>query len=269
MQPAGSNEAIKVRAASTVLVARNSDVGELEILLTQRHRSMRFMGGAFVFPGGALDASDFGNTVAQQIGVPAPAWPRATDLELERGHVIAAVRETLEEVGLLLGAPPLDAARLSSLRARVHAGDDFGERLAAEGIALDLSCVVPLIRWITPRSEPIRFDTRFFVAPLPEGQVAELDTRESIALEWRNPSAALADAKRGALALSPPTRRTLHEIEHLESVDALLKHARASNVPTVEPMFKDIGGQRFILYPGDPEHPERETALRGATRQRL
>jgi 8-oxo-dGTP pyrophosphatase MutT (NUDIX family) len=269
MQPPGSSEAIEARPASTVLVARDAGSGGIEILLTQRHRGMRFMGGAFVFPGGAVEPSDLGSTLAQQITVPAPLWPGAKDAEVERGHVIAAVRETFEEVGLLLGAPPLEAARLSSLRVKILAGDDFGERLAAEQIALDLSRLVPLIRWITPRSEPIRFDTRFFVAPLPAGQLAEHDARESIALVWRSPSDALADAKRGSLALSPPTRRTLQEIEHVESVDALLRHANASNAPTVEPLFKDIEGVRFILYPGDPEHPERERAMSGPTRHRL
>jgi 8-oxo-dGTP pyrophosphatase MutT (NUDIX family) len=252
-----------------VIVARDGSVGGIEILLTQRHRAMRFMGGAFVFPGGALEPRDLASTLAQQISAPPPPWPRANDAVMERGHVLAAVRETFEEVGLLLGAPPLAAALLSSLRVMILAGDDFGERLAAERIALDLSRVLPLIRWITPRSEPIRFDTRFFVAPLPAGQLAEHDARESIALVWRSPSDALADAKRGAMALSPPTRRTLQEIAHLESVEALLTHASASSAPTVEPMFKDIEGVRFIVYPGDPEHPQREPALRGPTRQRL
>jgi 8-oxo-dGTP pyrophosphatase MutT (NUDIX family) len=216
-----------------------------------------------------LEPSDLGSTPAQQIAVPAPLWPRANDPDLERGHVVAAVRETFEEVGLLLGAPPLEAARLSSLRVKVLGGADFGEQLAAEQIALDLSRVVPLIRWITPRSEPMRFDTRFFVAPFPAGQLAEHDARESIALVWRSPSEALAEAKRGSLALSPPTRRTLQEIEQLESVEALLRHAKASNAPTVEPMFKDVDGVRFILYPGDPDHPERERAMSGPTRHRL
>src|SRR4051812_11437821 len=109
MQPVGSSGVIEARPASTVLVARDSDQGRVEILLTQRHRGMRFMGGTFVFPGGALEPSDLGSSLAQQIAVPAPHWPGATDLEIERGHVIAAVRETLEEVGLLLGAPPLEA----------------------------------------------------------------------------------------------------------------------------------------------------------------
>jgi 8-oxo-dGTP pyrophosphatase MutT (NUDIX family) len=258
----------EARPASTVIVARDRG-DDVEILLTQRHRAMRFMGGAFVFPGGTLEPSDSGQTLANQIAVAAPLWPRATDPQIERGHVMAAVRETFEEVGLLLGAPPLAASLLSALRAQLLAGGDFGELLASQQIALDLSRIVPLIRWVTPRSEPIRFDTRFFVAPAPSQQIAEHDPRESIALVWRSPAEALGDAQRGALLLSPPTRRTLQEIEHLRSVDTLLKHASASPAPTVEPMFREIEGVRLIVYPGDPEHPVRERALAGPTRNRL
>jgi 8-oxo-dGTP pyrophosphatase MutT (NUDIX family) len=258
----------EARPASTVIVAR--DRGDaLEILLTQRHRAMRFMGGAFVFPGGTLEPADSGASVAKQIALAAPLWPRASDPQLERALVVAAVRETFEEVGLLLGAPPLAASLLSALRAELLAGGDFGELLASQQIALDLSRLVPLIRWVTPRSEPIRFDTRFFVAQVPSQQIAEHDPRESIALVWRSPAEALADVQAGGLPLSPPTRRTLQELQHLSTVDALLAHAGASPAPTVEPMFREIAGVRWIVYPGDPEHPVQERALAGPTRSRL
>jgi 8-oxo-dGTP pyrophosphatase MutT (NUDIX family) len=256
------------RPASTVIVARDGASG-LEILLTQRHARMRFMAGAFVFPGGAVASSDEGEQVARQIASAAPAWPSTEDARLERAFAIAAVRETFEEVGLLLGAPPrLQTAQLAAMRARLTIGEDFGALLASEQIAIELHGLLPLIRWITPRSEPIRFDTRFYIARAPRDQVAQEDGRECIALAWRTATDAIRDDA-GTILMSPPTRRTLQELQSIGSVDALLEHARGIEAPTVEPVLKLIDGARTIVYPGDPEHPVSERALLGPTRRRL
>src|ERR1700733_16003160 len=109
------------RPASTVIVGRDGGADGLEILLTQRQHSMRFMGGAFVFPGGTLEPSDLASALAERVAVQPPAWPGENDPDTERGHVLAAVRETFEEVGLLLGAAPLEPVLLATLRAKLLA----------------------------------------------------------------------------------------------------------------------------------------------------
>jgi 8-oxo-dGTP pyrophosphatase MutT (NUDIX family) len=262
--------AAEARRASTVVIARDAAASRtVEVVLIQRHAGLRFMGGAYVFPGGAVQPSDWESAAANQIAAAPPAWPHSLEPALDRAHAVAAVRETFEEVGLLLGAPVLDPAELQALRVQALAGVDFGALLASAQLALDLGRLIPLIRWITPRSEPIRFDTRFYVAPAPERQIAEHDTQESVALRWLTPSAAIEQARAGAMLLSPPTRRTLEEIEDIESVDGLLARALQSEAPTVEPVIKEVDGVRLILFPGDAAHPVQARALRGPTRARF
>jgi 8-oxo-dGTP pyrophosphatase MutT (NUDIX family) len=264
--PAESPPPAAPRHASTVLIARDSAEGP-QIVLTQRHVSLRFMGGVHVFPGGAVQNSDRDPALLQQLHAPPHSWPDALEPDLQLGHAIAAVRETLEEAGLLLGAPAdLSDATLQALRASALADADFRELLATSDVKLDVQDLTPFMRWITPQSEPIRFDTRFYVARAPRAQQASHDARESTALVWLTASAALAAAQRGALKLSPPTARTLAEITDLSSVDALLAHARAAGAPTIEPVLRIVDGQRMVVYPGDPEHPVRERALKGPTR---
>lgn len=256
---------VAARPAATVLIARDAD-SEVEVLFGQRSANMRFMAGAHVFPGGAVHAGDQSSELARCVRVPAASWPGSADAELDRAHAFAGVRETLEEVGLLLGAGPISLAQLADLRAESRNDRDFAECLATLQITLDLSALTPLIRWITPKSEPIRFDTRFYVARAPEGQVAEADARETVGISWRSPRAAIADAERGLMRLSPPTRRTLQEIVDVTSVSELLAKARAGSAPTIEPVLRTIDGQRIILYPGDPDHPVRSPVLGGPSR---
>jgi 8-oxo-dGTP pyrophosphatase MutT (NUDIX family) len=266
MQP-GESEIAVARLASTVIIARDAAAGGIEVLLTERHANMRFMAGAYVFPGGAVQDSDYEPGLSAQLHAGPPSWPHPLDPRHESGHAVAALRETFEEVGLLLGAPAHAAAQLPALRAKLAAGSDLSALLAEAGIRLDLHELVPFVQWITPRAQPIRFDTRFYVASAPPGQTAEHDAQECVASIWRSPPAALADAGAGRITLSPPTRRSLAEIEDVVSVAALLEQARSRPAPNVEPIIREIDGTRMILYPGDPEHPIRERALKGPTRQ--
>lgn len=252
------------RPAATVLIARDTDDG-VEFLLGQRSASLRFMGGAHVFPGGGVQASDRSAAATRCVSVAALPWPGLADLEHDRAHVFACIRETLEEVGLLLGSA-IATEQLVELRAETRSDRDFAECLAKRGLSLDLSTLVPLIRWITPQSEPVRFDTRFYVARAPEDQHAEADARETVGVIWRTPRAAIEDAERGVMRLSPPTRRTLQEIAHVSSVSELLARARAGTPPTIEPILRIIDGKRMILYPGDPDHPIPSPALGGPVR---
>ena len=237
----------------------------------KRNAGLRFMGGVYVFPGGSVAASDGDPALEKQLAHGALPWDELGDSARDRAFAIAAIRETLEEAGLLLGTEDavLEAARLRALRAQLASGIDFGALLSLSRLTLDLSQLAPLVRWVTPLSEPIRFDTRFYVARLPAGQIAEPDTRESVDLKWLSPRAALAQTESGSMRLAPPTHRTLHELQDIESVTALRAHARAARPATVEPVLCEIDGARWVLFPGDPQHPVRDRVLRGPTRVRL
>lgn len=197
--------------AATVVLLRPGPEGP-EVLLTRRPDSMAFAAGLHVFPGGRLDPVDADpRLVARARG------PR-DDPDFLLGHRIAAIRETWEEVGVLLGAP------------RDTAGDQrVGPRTAEAFIALcarlDLELptdeLVEIARWTTPRVFPRRFDTRFFVAALPEGARIRPDPREVTEHRWLTPRAALAAMASGAIAMWPPTSTTLQRLERAPSFEAV------------------------------------------------
>ncbi len=254
------------KPAATVVLARDAADG-MEIVLVERHGKLRFMGGMHVFPGGSLHAGDTSLELRAltRRGECVRDWPAGHQETSGLGLAIAALRETFEEVGLWLGAsPPAEEAR--AVRTRLLAGEDFAQLLRDAGWLLEPSRLHPMSRWITPRSEPIRFDTRFYAALAPHDQAASHDAGETVSVIWRSPQAAIADARAGRIRLSPPTYLTLHELEEIRSADALLAYCASHTPPLIEPILQVKDGVRTVLYPGDPEHPVRERMLGGPTR---
>jgi 8-oxo-dGTP pyrophosphatase MutT (NUDIX family) len=261
-----SDESV-ARLAATVIVARTGAKG-IEVVLTRRHENMRFMGGAYVFPGGGVQPSDRDPRLRSLASAP-NAWPSESNDELDWAFAVAAMRETLEESGLLLSARSLAATPLGALRDQLLAGGDFSMLLTAANIALELELLLPFMHWVTPIGEPVRFDTRFYVAAAPEGQTAASDARENVELVWLSPGIAIERAQRREMKLSPPTLRTLEQIDDVTSLEDLLARARASLAPRIEPVIREVDGVRTILFPGDPEHPVPTKILRGVTRVRF
>lgn len=185
------------RAAATVMVLRGG-AHALEVLLVQRNPAARFMGGAWVFPGGAVDRAE---------GTGDPAL-RA-----------AAVREVQEEAGIQLSRPE------------------------------DL---VPFSRWITPAEVKTRFDTWFFLAPLPAGATPRVDGSEVVDARWYAPSTALEASERGELLLVFPTIKHLEQLSGFASVQELLAHARGREVRPVKPRVLVSGETARIVLPGEP-----------------
>lgn len=258
----------RVRAAATVIVARDTG-SEIEVLLAQRAPGLRFMANAHVFPGGALHEGDRAEGLHVWSTRAAHAWPaEVSDPVLDRALAWTALRETWEEVGILLSAPDAaDMGLIAELRRALHAGRSLSEVLDRLRLPLDLSALVPLIRWITPQSEPVRFDTRFYVARAPAIQELQPDGTETTAAIWCSPQRAIDESDRKTMILSPPTRRTLLEIADVTRVAQLLERAQRHPPATVEPIMRvEPAGERLILFPGDPEHPVRDRALRGPTR---
>ena len=255
------------RPAATVIVARDAGA-EIEVLLAQRAPGLKFMANAHVFPGGALHAGDRAEALSVWSQRAAHAWPGTDDPELDRALAWTAVRETWEEVGLLLTTQPeADLSRVRELRRALHSGAALGEVLEQLALPLDLSALVPLIRWITPQSEPVRFDTRFYVARAPASQTLEPDGTETTAAIWCAPKRAIAESDQKMMILSPPTRRTLLEIADVTSVTELLERAQQQPAATVEPIMRiEPSGERLIVFPGDRDHPNAERVLRGPTR---
>jgi 8-oxo-dGTP pyrophosphatase MutT (NUDIX family) len=263
---------IPVRDAATVMLLRDGE-GGLEVCMQQRNLNSDFVGGAYVFPGGAVDPGDNDPAVAARCRgrIPAEA-DRLLDLPEGSGGLgfwVAAIREAFEESGVLLASRAEDAdgvalsfedpdvaARFEEHRRAVDAGErTLVEVCDAEGVVLDCGGLHYFSRWITPVGAPRRYDTRFFVAAAPPQQVAVHDDREVIGTHWLTPADALARHDAGEIVLIFPTVRSLVALRRFERAGEVLAHAASlARIPAVLPTVSDTGGGMRIILPGDPEH---------------
>ncbi len=225
------------RRASTLVLVRPSGDGAFEICMTRRPREMRFLGGFFVFPGGSVKRADAAPAMRELCRGLSPADARARlgdELSAEDafGHWVAAVRELYEEVGVLLCVDEKGSAVMAEdARERVVARREsvwngavsFPELLASEGLYCDVGSPVYFHHRVTPEHYAMRFDTRFFLAPLPEGQVP-LDVSEEVTESlWVTPEEGVRRSERGRMAIIPPTLNTLRTLAELGTWDALCR----------------------------------------------
>jgi 8-oxo-dGTP pyrophosphatase MutT (NUDIX family) len=255
------------RPAATVLTLRDTPKG-YEILMLRRNLRSDFVGGAHVFPGGAVDESD-GHAHDLVVGLDDAAASRR--LEVERGglaYYVAGLRELFEEAGLLIACDeggeavafsrPGDVERWAALRRSVNAGETgFLELLREERLRLDLRGVEYLAHWITPVGPPRRYDTRFFVALAPDGQVATHDAGETVADIWVRPHEALAAERRGEFEMIRPTIKNMEAVAHFAGSRDVLEYARGlESIPCVAPRFITRDGEVVIVNPGEAGYDE-------------
>lgn len=204
----------------------------MEVFLQRRVTGMAFASGMTVFPGGGVDRDD-SRVPVDWVGPSPQRWAEwfFCSEPLAAALVCAAVRETFEESGVLLAgtesAVLADAAPYADARRALVAKElSLAEFLAEAGLSLRADLLRPWSNWITPEPAPRRYDTRFFVAALPSGQHADGATTEADSVEWRRPSAALAEAELGKRNLMPPTQYTLTEISSYSSTQQALSVTR-------------------------------------------
>jgi len=252
--------AVVPRAASTTLVLRDGAAG-LEVLMVRRSPQATFMPGAYVFPGGAVDAADESEANASCCDESSDALARRIGTVTEVGaqalaYAVAALRECFEECGLWLGAPrEAPHAEWAALRARLHAGEALGALAVAADMPLATRVLQPWSHWVTPLGLPKRFDTLFFVVPAPAGQVPTADAGETTTLDWVNPRAALDAHAQSAFPMEFATVRTVESLLRFERTADLLAHAAAQkHLPALHPRLRcDAQGQiRGVLLPGQP-----------------
>jgi len=260
------NADIAIRPAATVMLVRDEpESGALEVLMVRRNLRSDFVGGAYVFPGGAVDPAD-GGTEAEAACVGRSDAEASTLLGQPGGlaYWVAVVRETFEEAGLLLAertdgpgllsGDPEEEAGFIAARAEVNAGTlRFLDLCRRERLLLTVGDIHYFAHWITPRGAPRRFDTRFCVAAAPPGQIAAHDAGETIAEVWISPDAALAGHREGAFEMIFPTIRNLQAISRFSTSAELLAAAAAASrsVPTIEPRVVADGNGVRIVLPGD------------------
>lgn len=229
--------------------------------MVRRNLHSDFVGGAYVFPGGALDPGDA--DLNRVVG------PDDTEVSAilglaagGRAYLVAALRELFEEAGLLVACDgagktvALDGAattRLATARRGLNAGEGtLSEILEISGLWLDLRDLAYLAHWVTPVGPPRRFDTRFFVVLAPAGQLAAHDDAETVASVWLRPHDALAAQARGEYEMIFPTIRTLQSVADLSSAADVVSFARdQDSVTRVEPRLVNRDGVVSVLLAGD------------------
>jgi 8-oxo-dGTP pyrophosphatase MutT (NUDIX family) len=227
--------------------APETGVTGVEVYLLLRTQALEFAPGACVFPGGSVDPRDADPGIAETGWAgPAPAdfgHLLGVPADRARALVCAAVRETFEESGVLLAGPspaelvPDSADLARDRRALLDGSLSLSELLSRRGLLLRADLLTPWARWITPEVSPRRFDTWFFAAALPAGQLAGLapaDQLAGLAAEpgesdsgtWWRPAAALEAARAGQITLLPPTAVTLAELAAYQDVAGILGERR-------------------------------------------
>lgn len=238
------------RPAASLLLLRDGDAG-LEVLMLRRaERDGDLRSGACVFPGGVVDQRDRAAHACSVGGDDVDLSRRFGVAEGALDYAIAALRESFEEVGLLLADGPFDAVAAAPWRDRLQQGQAGAAELAqALGFRWDLRDLAYYSHWLTPPGVPKRFDTRFFMARAPAGQDAVADYGEALELMWLTPQAALAPER--ALKLLPVTRRTLQDLSRFATADAALEeaHARQSITLTMPRVGRSRSGERTIVLP--------------------
>jgi 8-oxo-dGTP pyrophosphatase MutT (NUDIX family) len=261
-------EAVPLRDAATVLILRDGAEG-LEVFMVRRNLNSDFVGGAHVFPGGAVDPAD------RHVDLE-PVCQGRTDADASRrlgiasgglAFWVAAIRESFEEAGVLLaydldGYVDLDAhhglERWAHHRSQVDSGQlTMVDLCRLEGLRLAVDAMHYFGHWITPEGAPRRYDTRFFLAAAPPNQTPLHDDHEVIANEWVRPADAIARVESGELTMMPPTIASLKAIARFETAaDALAAATEIVDVPTILPrVIATDGGVRIVL-PGDPAYDD-------------
>jgi 8-oxo-dGTP pyrophosphatase MutT (NUDIX family) len=238
----------KARPAATIVLMRDGESGP-EVLLLRRSRHAGFVPGAYVFPGGRVDAADAGQEIVAHLdGLDATG--AAVRLELVDGdppalaYYLAALREAFEETGIVVGrgvdgSDPATAAEdtaVDALRNDLMADRvGFADALERLRCRLNGGAVEYLGHWITPEAEPRRYDTRFFAAKVRPGATSVVDAREMTDAVWLTPVAAMMRYHEGSLPMVFPTIRTLQDLRAFDSVDAILADLRGRRIPTIMP----------------------------------
>ena len=237
------------RPASTVVLLQ-SDGTAVSTYLMRRAPSMAFAAGMFVFPGGRIDDADIEARIPF-VGEPILPERFTADADLARGIVVGAVREVFEETGVLLAVdeagrtPVVDDAWDADRDAVNSSSAKFPDVLARRGLAIDPDLLPLWSHWITPEVEERRYDVRFFVAAVPEGQPVRDVSGEADHCVWVNPAQALADYGEGRMAMLPPTVATLTDLADLPDLGDLAARARARTVLPLMPRTR-MNGEEMV-----------------------
>ena len=254
--------------AATVILIRENSKKPFELFLMRRNKNQSFMGGAFVFPGGALDSADCDPSLSGYSSGLSPDKAalllNETEITTDRafGLFFTAIRETFEESGVLLAdidgnlkKPENKNGFFSKYRKMLHEGSatlkDFAEK---ENIRYNLNLLMPYARWITPEVEGKRFDTRFFIAKTPDDQKPSHDSIELVDSLWLTPAEALEKQRKKEILLMPPTLKTIEELSVYSDSEQLFSPTGVRKITPILPQTFQTENGFGVKLPCDPEY---------------
>jgi glyoxylase-like metal-dependent hydrolase (beta-lactamase superfamily II)/8-oxo-dGTP pyrophosphatase MutT (NUDIX family) len=255
------------RPAATLILLRPAPGGP-EVLMLQRTQNAAFLGGAYVFPGGSLDALDSDPRVLRRVTgwTGAQANRRLGLADSALAYYVAAVRECFEEAGvaLLHDSSGKLISKDHAEKLQAHRKSSFIEMLEAENLFIPGDALAYYGHWITAPGRARRFDTRFFVAQAPEGQEGSHDANETVHHMWVSPREALARGERGEIELVFATQTSLRDLGRFDAPRAAFEYAAAlAEIDTNracramgkdgERVFRRADPQYFEIHWADPE----------------
>ena len=254
--------------AATIILTRE-DAGKLQVYLLQRNVKAGFMAGNFVFPGGTVEAEDRQfNIFKNHCDLGPDEIYRRLGGEISKADAlaigVAAIRETLEEAGVFLAfkddQPDASLEQICNLRLSDNLTKDWFVNLVVKANwQLAISALSRWSHWITPKLMKRRFDTRFLLAAMPDGQFCRPDCKETVQGLWISPEEGLAGNLSGKIPLSPPTLVTLHELlkyPDLKELQIKSKHRQWGQ--TIIPRLIPLAKGAVIVEPWDPMYYENE-----------
>lgn len=258
---------VPVRASTLILVRGEGE--KFQVYLLKRSSQSGFMPGNYVFPGGVVDTEDrnvdfWQGHIDLDLAQVMTRFGRGLNIEDTMAYGIAAIRETFEEAGVLLarqnGGTGRDLDNLRDQRLVGSLGKTWLRELVASGAwTLRFSDLACWSHWITPKIRSKRYDTRFFVAFMPEGQECRPDNRETTHGIWVSPEKALRENLKGEIPLSPPAVTTLHEFLQIPGIGDLRKELETRSWGEARvPRLVRMPEATFLLLPWDPHYHDQE-----------
>ncbi|TYC91848.1 NUDIX domain-containing protein [Novosphingobium sp. BW1] len=244
--------------AATVVVFRRSlqPGGPPELLMVKRAPKMRFAAGALVFPGGRVDAED--TALARRL--------LPNEDEALGAARIAAIRETLEETGLLIANPAaVSPQAVREGREQLLREGALAPVLERMGWELDPWRLTFYAHWCAPGVRP--FDTRFFLTDLGSGQVdIAVDKTENTQLFWASARATLALCQKGEERVIFPTRRNLERLARHDSFAEAHADAQAHPPRRIRPVIEHRDDGDWLTIPEGLGYPVCAEAMASAQR---
>ncbi|OFT34093.1 NUDIX hydrolase [Corynebacterium sp. HMSC08A12] len=256
---------VQPRHASTVILLRDTLSG-IEVYVQERASTMKFCAEMTVFPGGGVDSRDMpGDVDGDGHMSPAINWQGAEvkwwakrlqkPESMARALVCAAVRETFEECGTLLathrdGSPVVDTTPYQEERKLLENHQlSFSDFMSNNNLVLRSDLLRPWANWVTPVEQPIRYDTAFFVAAMPEGQETRADTPEATSTGWFRPSTLLDGWRSRKISLMPPTWAQLKLLDTFRTIEEVLEFSSSLSVDPVleEPVDEPYMAEYYLM----------------------